>query len=259
MKLNGKTVKEPKIEDLINEHPLFFEKLEKLIGDENIFNSVKCSLVQLKWYELFCEMINKEHGGNLSPERQKAEYNGLYESILENYFALKPYFHYPEKPMLNIPFKNADTYQGLSELLQDNQEALELIKKLYSYQNKRKNKRELNNELVEKALNRLENPKHYFRYAKWKYVQPIKNKEYIFKNVSEFRALEFKDENGNAYHTLEKITVTNIDEKIILQNNIDYRVDGGGIVVILPPLLKKCSSIKVKISTKKQKFKQISI
>ncbi len=258
MNPNGKTVKEPNIEELLNKNPLFFEKLEKLIGDANIFNSVKCSLVQLEWYELFCEMINKEYGGNLSPEQQRTKYNELYESILENYFSLKPYFHYPEKPQLNIPLKNADTYQGLSELLQDNQEALELIKKLYSYQKKRKNKRELHNDLVKKAFDRLENKKHYFRYAKWNHIQPIENKEYIFKNVSEFQALGFKDVNGNAYHTFEKINVTDIDEKITLQNSIDYRVDGGGMVVILPPLLKKCSDIKVKISTKKQKFKQIS-
>ena len=204
-------------------------------------------------------MINKELGGALSIERQKAEYNLLFESIFKNFLALKPYLYYSEQPKLNIPLKSADTHQELSELLQDDKKALELIREKYPYLRKRKNSRELNNDLVKKAFGMFQNPQHYFRYAKWQWVEPVKNKEYIFKNVREFQAFEFKDENGNTYLALEKITITDIDEKLILKNNVDYRVDAGIMVVILPPLPKKCSNIKVKISTKKQKFKQISV
>ncbi len=259
MKPNGKTVARPIIDEMIAATPNFYEKLKELISDEDVFKEVKCAIVLLEWVERFYELINSEHKGNLTPQRKRAEYERFYENVLDALIVYRPYLYSGEDIKLNIPPKRADTYNKLSLLLQDFPEAFKLIGKRYPYESKRKNKRELHNEKLEELSKRLSNPAHYLRYAKKKLLLEAKDKEYIFRDVFSMQALFFQDNNNNDYLKIDKLSITDIDGKIILNEGIDYHFFNKMSVVILPPMLLKCKDIKVTISTNSHFFKQISI
>ncbi len=258
MILNGKTVECPKLEDMHKKYKGIFQKLEMLIQDPVVLNEVKDYLIDLEWCELYYKLIEKEHGSVLTPERKRVEYGQFYENILKNYFSLKPYLYCPEEPKLNIPPRKANTYKMLESLLKDDKKAFDFIKKFYPFDRKRKNKRELQNEKIDRTM-KMRNKEDLFRYLKWQYVQPVENKEFIFNDVYEGRSLFLYDENENQYARFTKLIVTCIEGNIPLKKDIDYKIDSESIIIILPPLLQKCKDIKVTISTKLSKFKRFSV
>lgn len=258
MKLTGETVQCPILENVQNKYRGLFEQLAILITDVDLLEATYCGIVDLEWCDLFYEVVNKEHGGNLTRNRLRAEYDRFYEKVFERYLELKPYLYFTEQPKLNIPPKQGDIYEKLIELLKDDEEALNLIKNFYPFERKRLNKRERNNLLVAKAVNSLKNPEKYIKAAKWQYVEAVENKVFTFTNVFDGNALTLKDNVGNSYTKFTKIHITDISEEIILTKDIDYELHGFGTIVILPPLIQKCTNIKIVISTEKSKFKRIS-
>jgi hypothetical protein len=257
MNINGKTVTRPTLEDMHNKYRGLFQKLEILL-DESILQDTQNYLIELEWCDLFYELINREHGGDLSEKRKRQEYERFYENILEEYLKLKPYFYFSKAPKINIPYKQPDTHQKLETLLADDRQALSLIHDSYPFIRKRKNKREFHNERMERMMDIMQNNTHYIKAAKWIYIEPVKDKVFNFLNIFSEQALKLKDKKGNDYLEFEKVTITSIDKNITLIKDIDYEIHSWGTIIILSPLLHKCSNIQVIISTKRMKFKQIT-
>jgi len=253
MKLNGKTVECPSIEDMKIKYKGLFDTLEKLLTPDLIKN-VNCIIVQLEWCNLYCELIGKTYPNKSDIKSQRKEYERFFERVFEDLLNLKPYTTGDLK--LNIPLKHSDMHTSLKDILQDDKKAYNTILEFYPYTRKRSNKRELNNQMVERTSNMLKNPKKSFDRAKWRYIEAVKNKEFTFYNLHKGRAIECKDENKNSYFHFESISITSIDKKINFIENIDFEVSVD-LITLTSLLIEKYKDIKVTITTKRRRFKQI--
>lgn len=261
MKITGATVECPTVEVIRETYPLFLDKLENLIADPNLFQEVLYYIIQLEWCDQFYKLIKKEyeleHNEKLPDSRKQSEYERFFENVIESIFRLRPYLYCKDEIKLQIPLKQPDSHKRIKELLPDDEEALELIYKLYPFAHKRMNNREKHNKEIDKFLDSIENKDKKIRAAKWQNVQPVKNKIFEFHNVSKGQVLALEDEHGNSYTKITKIELTDISGKTRLQKDTDYTLGAFGDIIILPPLLNKCNNIKVVISAELSKFKRI--
>lgn len=257
MKITGKTVSRPMLDDMLSKYRGLFQKLQNIIDDDVVFGELEHHLIELEWCDFFYDLINVEHGGNLPIERQEAEYERFYESILKQTIKLRSYLYCEKGIKLNIPSKQSDTHKKLKELLVDYPNALQLIYEFYPFKQKRSNAREINNNLIVKALDRIENKDKYIKTARWIHIKPVKDKEFIFNDVDMLSVLTLKDDEGNDYFKFEEIIITNIDETLLLTQDTDYSVSNWGTVQFLSPLVEECKDIKITITTEALKFKRI--
>lgn len=242
---------EPMIKDIEKKYPLFFDEIEKLLNDKNLFEDVKHCLKHLEWCNLFYDLIQKQSKKKLTHLELKRKYSIFYENIIQEAFRLSPYL----KSEIYLPYPTANSYDRLKNILENDKNVLELIKKIYPYQKKRMNKRELNNKAIEKNIKKGNNPQHYFRYAKFITIEAVKNKEIIFRNVSESTIEDCLDPNGNSYVKIKKIHIITLDTNIVLKKDIDYSISLWGSIHLTK--LHNSKDIKVTISTDKQKIKRI--
>ena len=143
----------PTVDELREKYKILFDELKELLGESNLLGCIEDLIIDLEWYDLYCEEISKSK--KMTEARKREEYTRFYNKVVNAYFKLDPYLSYGERPRLNIPPKKGDTFELLEKHLKAYPEAMELIYKIFTPQRKRKSAKEIENEEKRKDFDRL--------------------------------------------------------------------------------------------------------
>ena len=255
--LDGEKIERPKIEELREKYRGLFVRIDEDINDEDLKNLVESFVIELEWNDLYRDLIEKKSGRKMDTRQKRDAYSKFLEEVIAKYNEISPYLKSDSVPALEIPFKKPDISKKLRELLVDHPRVLEAIERLYPFEKKRRNKKELESASLKRTFEMFGDVDRFLKRKKWKRIEGVKNKKFIVKGILPGQALSFPDENGNNLSGIVECQISTLDGNTIFQEGQDYTFDSH-YVVVNKSMVDVTTKIEVTISTKCQKFRIVN-
>ena len=255
--LNIEKIERPNIEDLREKYRGLLERIDEDIDDENLKKSVENFIIELEWNDLYRDQIEKKSGKKMSVRQKRDAYAKFFKELVDSYRNVVPYLKSDPAPALDIPLRKPDISKELRKILVDHPRVLEAIERLYPFEKKRRNKEELRSAATNRILKMANDIQGFLNRKKWKRIEGVTNKRFIFKRILPGRCLHFFNEDGDMLPNIIKCQICTLDGNTIFQEGRDYTVNYS-FVVIKKPLVDVAREIEVTITTKCQKYRIVN-